>query len=92
MTVANIRLARSSASSCAVRSMSRAEIAAIYNYHQSLAVLRMVKELTPEIVTKITIYDIQGAPRDVTFTFTKDSENTWSIDATMPNVATPARA
>ena len=44
--------------------------------------------ITPgsQIVTKITIYDAQGAPHDVTFEMTHTGANAWNVRATMPNV------
>jgi flagellar hook protein FlgE len=36
-----------------------------------------------ELVTSITVYDAQGAPRDVTLTFEKTGANAWTATATM---------
>ncbi|MCU1374433.1 MAG: Flagellar hook protein FlgE [Actinomycetia bacterium] len=41
-----------------------------------------------QVVSSITIYDIQGAAHDVSVTFTHTSANNWSCDATMKNVTT----
>jgi flagellar hook protein FlgE len=39
-----------------------------------------------QVVSSITIYDAQGAPHDVSFTFTHTSANNWKLDATMPDL------
>jgi len=42
------------------------------------------------IVTSLTVYDVQGAPIDTTFTFAKTAADTWTVTATMPDQATQA--
>ncbi|MCU1378346.1 MAG: Flagellar hook protein FlgE [Acidimicrobiales bacterium] len=37
-----------------------------------------------QVVSSITIYDGQGAPHDVSLTFTHTASNVWSVVATMP--------
>src|SRR5690606_21202962 len=44
-----------------------------------------------QVVTSITVYDKQGAPHDVTFTFTHtqdDPNQIWEVEATMADVTT----
>jgi flagellar hook protein FlgE len=41
-----------------------------------------------EIVTSLTVYDVQGAPIDATFTFEKTGADAWTITATMPDQTT----
>jgi flagellar hook protein FlgE len=38
-----------------------------------------------KVVSSITIFDAQGAPHDVSFTFTHTAANSWKLDATMPD-------
>ena len=43
-----------------------------------------------EIVTSLTVYDIQGSPIDATFTFEKTAADAWTLTATMPDQTTSA--
>jgi flagellar hook protein FlgE len=43
-----------------------------------------------QIVTSLTVYDVQGAPIDATFTFAKTADNAWTVTATMPDATTQA--
>ena len=43
-----------------------------------------------QIVTSLTVYDVQGTPIDATFTFAKTAANTWTVTATMPDQTTQA--
>ncbi|MEW6476509.1 MAG: flagellar hook protein FlgE [Actinomycetota bacterium] len=43
-----------------------------------------------EIVTSLTVYDVQGKPIDATFTFEKTGTDAWTVTATMPNQTTSA--
>ncbi len=38
-----------------------------------------------QVISSITIYDIQGAAHDVTFTFTHTAADAWKLDATLPD-------
>ena len=38
-----------------------------------------------KVVSSITVYDDQGTPRDVTFTFVHSAANEWTATATMPD-------
>jgi flagellar hook protein FlgE len=42
-----------------------------------------------QIVTSLTVYDVQGTPIDATFTFAKTGADTWTVTATMPDTETP---
>jgi flagellar hook protein FlgE len=42
------------------------------------------------IVTSLTVYDVQGAAIDATFTFTKTAADAWTVTATMPDTTTSA--
>jgi flagellar hook protein FlgE len=39
-----------------------------------------------QVVSSITVYDVQGAPHDVTFTFTHSDDDEWTVKATMPDL------
>ncbi|HET9770650.1 MAG TPA: flagellar hook protein FlgE [Acidimicrobiia bacterium] len=41
-----------------------------------------------QIVTSLTVYDVQGMPIDATFTFAKTGADAWTVTATMPNATT----
>ena len=43
-----------------------------------------------QIVTSLTVYDVQGTPIDTKFTFDKTAADTWSVTATMPDATTQA--
>jgi flagellar hook protein FlgE len=43
-----------------------------------------------QIVTSLTVYDIQGSPIDATFTFAKTGPDAWTLTATMPDQTTAA--
>ncbi|HEV7535737.1 MAG TPA: flagellar hook-basal body complex protein, partial [Acidimicrobiia bacterium] len=43
-----------------------------------------------QIVTSLTVYDVQGAPIDTKFTFAKTGPDAWTVTATMPDAATQA--
>ena len=43
-----------------------------------------------EIVTSLTVYDVQGTPIDATFTFEKTATDAWTLTATMPDQTTAA--
>jgi flagellar hook protein FlgE len=43
-----------------------------------------------QIVTSLTVYDIQGSPIDATFTFAKTGPDAWTLTATMPDQTTSA--
>ena len=43
-----------------------------------------------QIVTSLTVYDIQGSPIDATFTFAKTAADSWTLTATMPDQTTAA--
>ena len=45
-----------------------------------------------QVVSSITIYDAQGAPHDVSFTFTHTAANSWKMDATMPDTTSTTGA
>jgi flagellar hook protein FlgE len=43
-----------------------------------------------QIVTSLTVYDVQGSPIDATFTFEKTAADAWTLTATMPDQTTSA--
>ncbi len=43
-----------------------------------------------QIVTSLTVYDMQGMPIDATFTFAKTAADAWTVTATMPDQTTQA--
>jgi flagellar hook protein FlgE len=43
-----------------------------------------------QIVTSLTVYDVQGTPIDTKFTFDKTAADTWTVTATMPDATTQA--
>ena len=43
-----------------------------------------------QIVTSLTVYDVQGMPIDATFTFAKTAADAWTVTATMPDTTTQA--
>ena len=43
-----------------------------------------------QIVTSLTVYDVQGTPIDAKFTFAKTATDSWTVTATMPDTATQA--
>ena len=46
--------------------------------------------LNTEIVSSITVYDKQGTPIDLSFTYERTANNEWSVTATMPHNTTGA--
>jgi flagellar hook protein FlgE len=46
--------------------------------------------LNTEIVSSITVYDMQGTPIDLSFTYERTANNEWSVTATMPHNTTGA--
>jgi len=43
-----------------------------------------------QIVTSLTVYDVQGMPIDAKFTFAKTAADAWTVTATMPDQTTQA--
>lgn len=43
-----------------------------------------------QIVTSLTVYDVQGTPIDTKFTFAKTAADAWTVTATMPDQTTQA--
>jgi flagellar hook protein FlgE len=43
-----------------------------------------------QIVTSLTVYDVQGKPIDTKFTFAKTAADAWTVTATMPDTTTQA--
>src|SRR5437868_8808927 len=43
-----------------------------------------------QIVTSLTVYDVQGMPIDATLTFAKTVADAWTVTATMPDTTTQA--